>query len=110
MLFRSSASQAFETVVPNELTRIRLRIADGSIHVSAPNPKSHLVLSVGDARIATNLMPDMPRTLATVELTRLRVFAVDGVDDLLQETTSAASGEEHWKVSSFLLGKALSAS
>lgn len=91
--------QAFETVVPNELTRIRLRITDVSIHVSPLNLKSHLVISFGDARIATNLMPDMPRTLATVEIARLRVLAVDGTGDLLDGAMGAASGEEYWKVS-----------
>lgn len=92
--------QAFETVIPNELTRIRLRIVDGSVHISPPTLPSHLVLSLGDAKISTNLMPDMPRTLMTFELHRVRALAVDSAGDLVEGTPQSSSGHEYWKVSS----------
>lgn len=85
--------------MPNELTRIRLRIADGSIHLTPPTLQSHLVLSLAEARISTNLMPDMPRTLATFELVGLRALAVDGAGDLLEGNTMVKTGCEYWKVS-----------
>jgi len=88
--------------VPNELTRIRLRIADGSIHVTPPTLSSHLVVSLAEARLSTNLMPDMPRTLATIELVGARALAVDSYGDLTEGNASSRTGCEYWKSRGFV--------
>lgn len=88
--------------MPNELTRVRLRIADGSIHITPPTLDSHLVVSLTEARLSTNLMPDMPRTLATVELAGVRAFAVDSEGDLNEGNASSRTGCEFWRSSGFV--------
>jgi autophagy-related protein 2 len=88
--------------VPNELTRIRLRIADGSIHVTPPTLSSRLVVSLAEARLSTNLMPDMPRTLATIELVGARALAVDSHGDLTEGNASSRTGCEYWKSRGFV--------
>ncbi|SCV67192.1 BQ2448_5838 [Microbotryum intermedium] len=101
--FAKAPAGAFETVVPNELTRIRLNINNGSIHVTPPTVvESHLVISIGQARIATNLMPDMPRTLIIVEPRELRLLAVKGSGDLLPpDDTARELGYRFWKTRGF---------
>lgn len=54
----SSFRQAFEDVVPSEVTRISLRLEDTSIHVAAPTHPGAIVLSIGQLSLATELVSD----------------------------------------------------
>lgn len=84
-------------MVPNELTRVRIRIIDGSIHITPPTLSSRLVITIGEAKVATNLMPDMPRTLTTLEINHLGVLAVNSNDDMI-EFNETSSLKMFWKV------------
>lgn len=86
-------------MVPNELTRVRIRIVDGTIHITPPTLTSRLVIIIGEAKVATNLMPDMPRTLTTLEIGHLGVFAINSDDDVM-ESDERSVLEMFWKVSS----------
>ncbi|KAK4698881.1 autophagy-related protein 2, partial [Phenoliferia sp. Uapishka_3] len=101
-LFAKAPEGAFETVVPNELTRLRLRIVDGSIQVKPPSLGSLLVINLSEASISTNLMPDMPRTMAAIEVKGLRILAVDSAADLLERSQSAETGYAYWKSMGFV--------
>lgn len=92
--------QAFEHVVPNELTRLRVRLSSASLHVSAPTRPSHLVLVIADARLRTDLMPDLPRTTFAVEVTGVNVGMVDSEADVVKEDGKIARELAwlHWKV------------
>lgn len=93
-------SQAFEHVVPNELTRLRVRLSSASLHVSALSRASHLVLTVADARLRTDLMPDLPRTTFAVEVEGVKVGMVDSEADVVHGDERAAreTAWEYWKV------------
>ncbi|SCZ96129.1 BZ3500_MvSof-1268-A1-R1_Chr8-1g10024 [Microbotryum saponariae] len=101
--FAKAPAGAFETVVPNELTRIRLNVNNGSIHVTSSTlDGSQLVVSIGQARVATNLMPDMPRTVIIVEPKEVRLLVVEGPGDLLPaEDASRELGYKFWKTRGF---------
>ncbi|SGY39460.1 BQ5605_C003g02224 [Microbotryum silenes-dioicae] len=101
--FAKAPAGAFETVVPNELTRIRLNVNNGSIHVTSPTlDGSQLVVSIGQARVATNLMPDMPRTVIIVEPKEVRLLVVEGAGDPLStEDASRELGFKFWKTRGF---------
>lgn len=86
-------------MVPNELTRVRIRIVDGTIHITPPILTSRLVIIIGEAKVATNLMPDMPRTLTTLEIGHLAVFAINSDDDVMESDESSVL-KMFWKVSS----------
>lgn len=91
------APQAFEHVVPNELTRIRMRLSSISLHVSAPTRPSHIVVHVSEAKARTDLMPDLPRTTLSAEVAGLRALAVDSDADLVELDGLANAGEEAWR-------------
>lgn len=65
----------------------------------APTLGSRLVVALGEVKIATNLMPDIPRSLATVEMHDVRALAVESVADVEEEKCGAGTGLEYWKVS-----------
>lgn len=91
--------QAFESVVPSELTKLRLQIHDGSLLITPSPPlESRLVLSIVKLNLATNLMPDLPRTIVALELFGLRVLAVDGKGDLGEPDAGVDKGIRWWKV------------
>ena len=79
---RQGRTQAFEEVVPNELLKLRVRLNEISIKVSAPTLPSAVVLVIGDARMRSDLMPDLPRSIFHADLDRSRVLAIAGEDDL----------------------------
>ncbi|KAL8277733.1 hypothetical protein RQP46_009855 [Phenoliferia psychrophenolica] len=100
--FAKAPAGAFETVVPNELTRLRLRIVDGSILVTPPTSGARVVVHLEAASLATNLMPDIPRTVAQIELTGLRALAVESDADRQEADASAAEGRAYWKSMGFV--------
>ncbi|KAM0747389.1 hypothetical protein T439DRAFT_100263 [Meredithblackwellia eburnea MCA 4105] len=100
--FAKSPEGAFETVVPNELTRLRVRILDGSIRVKPPTLESLLVITIEDASVASNLMPDLPRTTTTVDLRGLRVLATESEGDRRDMDPSSENGRVFWKSMGFV--------
>jgi hypothetical protein len=78
---------------------VRIRILDGSVHAQSPTLGSQLIVALGEVKIATNLMPDIPRSLATVEMIDVRALVVDSVRDVQEGTGEAATGVQYWKVS-----------
>ncbi|GAA6002021.1 Atg2p [Rhodotorula paludigena] len=96
-VFAKAPAGAFEHVVPNELTRIRLRLSSLSLHVSAPTRPSHIVLHVSEAKARTDLMPDLPRTTLSAEVAGLRALAADSDADVVEPDGLATSGEEAWR-------------
>ncbi|BGP35945.1 autophagy-related protein 2 [Rhodotorula toruloides] len=102
--FVKAPEGAFEHVVPNELTRLRVRLNSVCAHVSAPSSSSHLVLVVADARLRTDLMPDLPRTTLLADVTGLRVLAADSEGDLAEITPSLRLPEawRFWKAKGFV--------
>lgn len=86
-------------MVPNELTRLRISLKDGSLHLTPPNLTSRLVLCVNDAKISTNIVPDMPRTLTTIKLHNWRALVINSEDDMADADSSSMSSDVHWKVS-----------
>lgn len=85
--------------MPNELTRLRLHIIDGSIHLVAPKVATQLVLCLEAVHVSSNIIPDMPRSTGDVELGNVHLLAVDGSDDLMDDAAIVRSAREHWKVS-----------
>lgn len=84
--------------MPNELTRIRLRLNDATVYVTPTTLSSRLVLCLAQAEISTDIMPDMPRTLANVKLHDLQVLAIDDERVLTDGSSSAKTSEELWLV------------
>ncbi|KAG0659205.1 autophagy- protein 2 [Rhodotorula mucilaginosa] len=82
LAFVEAPEGAFEEVVPNELLKLRVRLNEISIKVSAPTLPSAVVLVIGDARMRSDLMPDLPRSIFHADLDRSRVLAIAGEDDL----------------------------
>ncbi|BGP44040.1 autophagy-related protein 2 [Rhodotorula kratochvilovae] len=101
--FAKAPAGAFEHVVPNELTRLRIRLSSASLHVSAPTRASHVVLALSDARIRTDLMPDLPRTTFAVELNGVKGGMVDSEADVLSgaEVRGAEDAWAYWKSKGF---------
>jgi hypothetical protein len=95
--------QAFEAVVPNELTRLRLHIIDGSIHLVAPNVATQLMLCIQKAHVSANIIPDVPRSTTGLQLSNVELLAIDGPGDVLDVDTSSRSACEHWKVGVHIL-------
>ena len=86
--------------MPNELTRVRLRISDGSVSVSAPTQGARVVVvALDSAVVAAKLMPDAPRTVTQVEIEGLRILAVETDADRTEVDRSSKSGRPFWKVS-----------
>ncbi|GAA5939457.1 hypothetical protein JCM1841_000108 [Sporobolomyces salmonicolor] len=101
--FAQAPAGAFEHVVPNELTRIRLGLSDASVHLSAPTLTSHVVVTLEDARLRTDLMPDLPRTTLGAEIAGLRAMAVEGEGDLREvKPGRAGEGWRWWKAKGFV--------
>ncbi|CDR48494.1 hypothetical protein NBRC10512_002153 [Rhodotorula toruloides] len=94
--FVKAPEGAFEHVVPNELTRLRVRLNSICAHVSAPSSSSHLVLVIAEARLRTDLMPDLPRTTLLADVTGLRALAVDSEADLA-EIAPGLRQQEDWR-------------
>ncbi|BGP04050.1 Autophagy-related protein 2 [Rhodotorula toruloides ATCC 204091] len=94
--FARAPEGAFEHVVPNELTRLRVRLNSICAHVSAPSSSSHLVFVVAEARLRTDLMPDLPRTTLLADVTGLRALAIDSDGDLA-ETAPSLRQQEAWR-------------
>lgn len=93
--------QAFEDVVPSEVTRISLKLEDTSIHVAAPTHPGALVLSLGTLAISTELISDA--TGKTVDLSGkgIRMFLIDDLKAPLPEKGQShrpLTGPEYWKV------------
>lgn len=100
-------TQAFEEVVPNELLKLRVRLNEISIKVSAPTLPSAVVLVIGDARMRSDLMPDLPRSIFHADLDRTRVLAIAGEDDLQSgakasnlSASEIGSAWRYWRVRS----------
>ena len=94
--------QAFEDVVPSEVTRISLKLEDTSVHVAAPTHPGALVLSLGTLAISTELVSDA--TGKTVDLSGkgIRMFLIDDLKAPLPEKGHShrpLTGSEYWKVS-----------
>ena len=85
--------------MPNELTCIRLQLYEATVYITPSTLPSRLVLSLAQADISTDIMPDMPRTLATVKLHNLLVLAIDDERVLTEGSSSATTSEELWLVS-----------
>ncbi|GAA5949417.1 hypothetical protein JCM21900_004056 [Sporobolomyces salmonicolor] len=101
--FAQAPAGAFEHVVPNELTRIRLGLSDASVHLSAPTLASHVVVTLEDARLRTDLMPDLPRTTLGAEIAGLRAMAVEDEGDLREAKPGrAGEGWRWWKAKGFV--------
>ena len=101
--FAKAPEGAFETVVPNELTKVRLRLVDASVHVTPPRLESRMVVSIDEAKLSTNLMPDLPRTRIFVEVAGLHALAVDSAADLVERPSVASKGGAgHWKAQGFV--------
>ncbi|GAA5939067.1 hypothetical protein JCM3775_002664 [Rhodotorula graminis] len=102
-VFAKSPAGAFEHVVPNELTRLRVRLSSASLHVSALSRPSHVVLVIADARLRTDLMPDLPRTTLAVEVAGVKLGMVDSEADVVKEDGKVAreSAWAHWKSMGF---------
>ncbi|BGP28124.1 autophagy-related protein 2 [Rhodotorula toruloides] len=94
--FVKAPEGAFEHVVPNELSRLRVRLNSVCAHVSVPSSSSHLVFVVGEARLRTDLMPDLPRTTFLVDVIGLRALAIDSEADLV-ETAPNLRQQEVWR-------------
>ncbi|GAA5978593.1 hypothetical protein JCM5350_003152 [Sporobolomyces pararoseus] len=102
--FVKAPEGAFEQVVPNELTRLRLRLSGLSLHLTPPNLSSRVVLSLDDASIKADLMPDLPRTTSLIEVRGAKLWAVQSMGDLRE---SVVRGETHrgvdfWKTKGFV--------
>ncbi|GAA5882896.1 hypothetical protein JCM1840_000742, partial [Sporobolomyces johnsonii] len=95
--FAQAPAGAFEHVVPNELTRLRLGLSDASVHLSSPTLASHVVVTLEDARLRTDLMPDLPRTTLGAEIAGLRVMAVEGEGDLRDAKPGGGGAGEGWR-------------
>ncbi|GAA6057188.1 hypothetical protein JCM3770_004368 [Rhodotorula araucariae] len=102
--FAKAPAGAFEQVVPNELTRLRIRLNSASLHISAPTRTSHVVLTLADARVRTDLMPDLPRTTLAIELGGVKGGMVDSEADVLQGARPTRTNEAwaHWKAKGFV--------
>ncbi|GAA5872746.1 hypothetical protein JCM3774_005049 [Rhodotorula dairenensis] len=92
LAFVKAPEGAFEEVVPNELLKLRVRMHEFSLNLAAPTLPSAIALVVGDARIRSDLMPDLPRSIFHVDLDRTRLLAIAGKDDLLSTATSYPPG------------------
>lgn len=90
--------QVFETVVPNELTRVRVHLNDGSIRFSPPTIRSSVVLSIARVDLSTNIIPDVPRSQMTLKLQGVRALMIDDLSQLSDGAIRADSGIQHWKV------------
>ncbi|GAA5935848.1 Atg2p [Sporobolomyces koalae] len=100
--FVKAPEGAFEQVVPNELTRLRVRLSNVSLQATPPNLPSRVVLTVNESTIKTDLMPDLPRTSWTVEVKGAKVWAVESAGDLKQaETRGSRSTSLFWKSKGF---------
>lgn len=71
--------------------------------MTPPRLESRLVLAIGEAKVATNLMPDLPRTRTFVEVTGVRVLAVDSAADLVERVVGTPrSGAAHWTAQGYV--------
>lgn len=70
------------------------------MHVTPPDlTDSHVVLSLEEFKLATNLMPDLPRTLIDMKVRGTRVLAVDSAGDLIEGAKEQVkNGAAYWKV------------
>ncbi|GAA6005897.1 hypothetical protein JCM11491_004053 [Sporobolomyces phaffii] len=101
--FVKAPEGAFEQVVPNELTRLRLRLSNLSVHLTPPTLASRLVVSLGETSIKSDLMPDLPRTTWSVETRRIELWAVESADDLKQaDVGGVRRGSQSWKAKGFV--------
>ncbi len=111
-------SQAFESVVPSEKTKLSIRIVDCSIKTLAPTHRGAFVLHVGDLDFSTVIIGNSPETSLQLGVQGTSVFFVDDVDNVSDDILpmdhlsglsrrSQASGGV-WKVSriSYDTGKA----
>lgn len=92
-------AQVFETVVPNELTRVRLHIVDGSLSFTPPTLSSRLIVSMARVNVATNIVPDLPRSQMSLRFEDVRALMIDDVAHLSDGILRWDTGIEHWRVS-----------
>jgi Autophagy-related protein 2 CAD motif len=85
-------------VVPNELTRIHVNLADVSVHVEPPSLPSVAVVTLGHLDLKTDLMPDQPFTVANVSLSDARVLLIDEAAALTAADETASTTSQFWQV------------
>ncbi|KAH8920952.1 hypothetical protein BT69DRAFT_1283572 [Atractiella rhizophila] len=101
--YGKSPEGAFENAVPNELTKIRLRLIDVSLHLTPPSSSSRLVATVEDLELSTNLMPDVPRTHAKVSIQELHALLIDSVQPEIPSHREAGLERptDYWKIAGY---------
>ena len=100
----SRLSQAFESVVPSERTRINVKIIDTSIRLLAPSHPGALVPYIGELDFSTVIEGNSPIFSMNLSVPALALLFVDDVSSFPEEseaasrTQSAAHGVAFWKV------------
>ncbi|GAA5897992.1 Atg2p [Sporobolomyces salmoneus] len=104
--FVKAPEGTFEQVVPNELTRLRLRISNLSLHLTPPTLASRIVLSLDDVSVKTDIMPDLPRTTASIEVRGAKLWVVESAADLKDPESVVGGNSErtslYWKTKGFV--------
>lgn len=90
-------------MVPNERTRLSLKVHDGSFRVLAPTHKGALVVSLDGLVLSTELITDLPEIVIELQLCALHAAFIDDVDALSSgpnQKRHPATALETWKVRS----------
>ncbi|GAA6061503.1 hypothetical protein JCM10212_000207 [Sporobolomyces blumeae] len=101
--FLHAPEGAFEEVVPNELTRLRVRLVNLSLHLTPPSLPSRVVVTLSESTVKSDLMPDLPRTNWVNEVRSARVWMIEGKGDLKEsDGRPDARGGRYWKSRGFV--------
>lgn len=91
-------TQAFESVIPSERTRVSLKIMDGSIRALAPIHPGALVVYVGELEFHTDIIGDSLESSFHLLAPAASVLLLDDVPAAEVKAPTATLGIAHWKV------------
>ncbi|KAL1747537.1 hypothetical protein HDZ31DRAFT_31736 [Schizophyllum fasciatum] len=92
---------AFESVPPNERTRVSVQILDGSLRMLAPQHPGAAVVHLGDLEFSTEIV-DSPEFTCNLAVPSLAFFMLDDLADA-SENNYHRGGIAHWKGAGYAL-------
>ncbi|PWN48294.1 hypothetical protein IE53DRAFT_370745 [Violaceomyces palustris] len=107
--FAKSPDGAFEHVEPNEVTRLSLKIRDGSLLVATERDDATAALALGEFSLKAKLMSHAPRTAVKLALAEINLFLIEKVPDKAgnpfysrEDPRVPRSAAEHWDAKDFV--------
>ncbi|KAG8881224.1 autophagy- protein 2 [Tulasnella sp. 331] len=87
-IFLKAPPGVFEAVVPNERTRLLLKVYDGSLQVLGPTHKGGLVVTMNDLSLSTEFISDLPDIAIQLQLRSLHALFLDNITAVSQLSSS----------------------